>query len=134
MKNKIILFLPMLLLLVLLGGCKDDDTPNAPRELADILYQTTWEAVENVYNDNDEVHIQDYYVFQFITHEKGTIMPQHDTMEHGGDFSYQIEGKIITFSGEVLRGAYTIIEQSEDKLVLQTYSPGKTVLTLHKLY
>ena len=48
------------------------------------------------------------------------------------DFTYQVNGKIITFDN--IAGPWTVMEYTGTHLVMEAYNPNKMVWTLEKMY
>lgn len=119
--------------LLCLTNCSDDDAPT-PVFTSEALEQTTWQAQRTVYNTKDEIEYKEKSILQFITDSKGieTVFNEEDEQTWNMDFTYQVDGKIITF--DKIGGTWTVLEYTETHLVMEAYNPDRIVWTLDKKY
>lgn len=119
--------------LLCLTNCSDNDAPT-PVFTSEALEQTTWQAQRIVYNTKDEIEYKEKSILQFITDSKGieTVFNEEDEQTWNMDFTYQVDGKIITF--DKIGGTWTVLEYTETHLVMEAYNPDRMVWTLEKKY
>ena len=119
--------------LLCLTNCSDNDDPT-PVFTSEALEQTTWQAQRIVYNTKDEIEYKEKSILQFITDSKGieTVFNEEDEQTWNMDFTYQVDGKIITF--DKIGGTWTVLEYTETHLVMEAYNPDRMVWTLEKKY
>lgn len=115
-----------------LSGCDEHDDVKLA-SLADVLYQAVWNATETVYNEDGSIALQDTYIFQFLSESRGEIVERDDSgnLAWTSEFDYEIHDNIVTFKGGWV-GQWLVVEYTHDKVILQTYSPQKYVLTLER--
>lgn len=115
-----------------MSGCDDHDDVKLA-SLADVLYQAVWNATETVYNEDGSIALQDTYIFQFLSESRGEIVERDDSgnLAWTSEFDYEIHDNIVTFKGGWV-GQWLVVEYTHDKVILQTYSPQKYVLTLER--
>lgn len=95
--------------LLCLTNCSNDE-PSIPVFTSEALEQTTWQAQRTVYNTKDEIEYTEKSVLQFITDSEGieTVFSEEDEQAWSMDFTYQVDGKIITF--DKIGGTWTVLE------------------------
>ena len=98
------------------------------------LKQTTWQAQMTVYNIEDEIDYTKQSILQFTNESEGiyTRTNEEDGYMWNTDFTYQVNGKIITFDN--IAGPWTVMEYTGTHLVMEAYNPNKMVWTLEKMY
>ena len=81
-----------------LTNCGNDDAPTSVFT-PEALKQTTWQAQMTVYNIKDEIDYTKQSILQFTNESKGiyTRTNEEDGYMWNTDFTYQVNGKIITF-------------------------------------
>ncbi|MBR6549842.1 MAG: hypothetical protein IKT71_01395 [Paludibacteraceae bacterium] len=121
----------MCAVMLLAVGCdKEDAFEVTPQMLA----QTVWDAEIVYYDENDNQAGTNNCVVEFLSETEGKYNEQ--TLQLVRPFTYSIDRSIIVIdSGNytTLSGTWHIIEKSEQKIVLQRYSPNKTMVTLNRL-
>ncbi len=119
--------------LLCLANCGNDDAP-LPAFTPEALKQTTWQAQMAVYDIEDEVDYTQQSILQFTTESEGihTRTNEEDGYMWNTDFTYRIDGKIITFDN--MAGPWTVLEYTGTRLVMQAYNPNRMVWTLEKMY
>lgn len=134
---KTIKTLLLLICCAVLTSCSSDDDPNDFSIDEDSLIQTTWGGTI-VKTSGSQVIIQQSVLMQFFTEREGQCITEYDN-EKSSDvypFTYSIDGKIITISGILISGKYTLVDfnKSEKKIVLEAYPECKVTLTLYRKY
>lgn len=116
-----------------LTNCGNDDAPTSVFT-PEALKQTTWQAQMTVYNIEDEIDYTKQSILQFTNESKGiyTRTNEEDGYMWNTDFTYQVNGKIITFDN--IAGPWTVMEYTGTHLVMEAYNPNKMVWTLEKMY
>lgn len=119
--------------LLCLANCSNDDAP-LPAFTPEALKQTTWQAQKTVYETKDKVAYTEPSILQFTNGSKGvyTKMNEEGEYQWNTDFTYRIDGKIITFDN--MAGPWTVLEYTGTRLVMQAYNPNRMVWTLEKMY
>ncbi len=119
--------------LLCLANCSNDDAP-LPTFTPEALKQTTWQAQKTVYETKDKVAYTEPSILQFTNGSKGvyTKMNEEGEYQWNTDFTYRIDGKIITFDN--MAGPWTVLEYTGTRLVMQAYNPNRMVWTLEKMY
>lgn len=119
--------------LLCLANCGSDDAP-LPAFTPEALKQTTWQAQKTVYETKDKVAYTEPSILQFTNGSKGvyTKMNEEGEYQWNTDFTYRVDGKIITFDN--LAGPWTVLEYTGTRLVMQAYNPNRMVWTLEKMY
>lgn len=120
--------------LLCLTSCNNDDEPT-PVLTSGALKQTTWQAQRTVYNIKDEIEYTEKSILQFVTESEGikTLFSEQNEQTWNTDFTYQVDGKIITFDNKT-GGTWTVLEYTGTRLVMQAYYPDRMVWTLEKMY
>lgn len=87
-----------------------------------------------VYNIEDEIDYTKQSILQFTNESEGiyTRTNEEDGYMWNTDFTYQVNGKIITFDN--IAGPWTVMEYTGTHLVMEAYNPNKMVWTLEKMY
>ena len=82
----------------------------------------------------DEIDYTKQSILQFTNESKGiyTRTNEEDGYMWNTDFTYQVNGKIITFDN--IAGPWTVLEYTGTHLVMEAYNPNKMVWTLKKMY
>ncbi len=116
-----------------LTNCSNDDAPTSVFT-PEALKQTTWQAQMTVYNIEDEIDYTKQSILQFTNESEGiyTRTNEEDGYMWNTDFTYQVNGKIITFDN--IAGPWTVLEYTGTHLVMEAYNPNKMVWTLEKMY
>ncbi|WP_455623393.1 hypothetical protein, partial [Parabacteroides sp.] len=116
-----------------LTNCSNDDA-TTPVLTSEALEQTTWQAQRTVYNVKDDIEYTEKSILQFITDSEGikTVFKEEDEQTWNMDFTYQVDGKIITF--DKIGGTWTVLEYTGTHLVMEAYNPDRMVWTLEKMY
>ncbi len=112
---------------------RNDDAPTSVFT-PEALKQTTWQAQMTVYNIEDEIDYTKQSILQFTNESEGiyTRTNEEDGYMWNTDFTYQVNGKIITFDN--IAGPWTVLEYTGTHLVMEAYNPNKMVWTLEKMY
>lgn len=120
--------------LLCLTSCSNDNEPT-PVLTSESLRQTTWQAQRTVYNIKDEIEYTEKSILQFVTESEGikTLFSEENEQTWNTDFTYQVDGKIITFDNKT-GGTWTVLEYTGTRLVMQAYYPDRMVWTLEKKY
>ena len=97
----------------------------------EILEQTTWKATLTVYYSSGK---EDTYhcMLQFLTEKDGKYVDLDD--KSFGNFTYSIDRKLFSFRNFYYSGEYIVTKATNNKIVLQNYSPEKTVIVMEKQY
>lgn len=112
-------------------SCDKEETFDVTPQM---LAQTVWDAEIVYYDENDNQAGTNNCVVEFLSETEGKYNEQ--TLQLVRPFTYSIDRSIIVIdSGNytTLSGTWHIIEKSEQKIVLQRYSPNKTMVTLNRL-
>jgi len=118
-----------LMMLMILFGCQE------AKEQQLTLNQTIWSATKIWFDENDHISGSSVTVLEFLTENKGVEIYQDDNGEsHSLDFKYKIDGSIIHFVDGLVSGDWYILEWTEKHLVLQSYNPGKYIMTMDRTY
>lgn len=118
-----------LMMLMILFGCHE------AKEQQLTLNQTIWSATKTWFDENDHISGSSVTVLEFLTESKGVEIYQDDNGEsHSLDFKYRIDGSVIHFVDGLVSGDWYILERTEKHLVLQSYNPGKYILTMDRTY
>lgn len=117
---------------ILLVSCSDDDDFRFNKES---LKQTVWEG-RFIETNEDEVAIETKnVVFQFYTTEKGQYIINKEGYETVmWDFNYVIDERMINITNGSLLGNYTLLEFSQNKMILVILGTHKGTLTLNRKY
>ena len=116
-------------MLMILFGCQE------AKEQQLTLNQTIWSATKIWFDENDHISGSSVTVLEFLTENKGVEIYQDDNGEsHSLDFKYKIDGSIIHFVDGLVSGDWYILEWTEKHLVLQSYNPGKYIMTMDRTY
>lgn len=122
----------LLMLCLLLVDCNDDEE-NFRFDGA-FLKQSTWEGTSVVTNKGEIIRMSNVEM-QFFTETNGQYILKSPGSSTGVyDFKYSIEGKIMNIKDGPLLGMHTLLEMSEDKMVLEELDSYKVTLTLNKKY
>lgn len=91
-----------------LTNCSNDDAPT-PVFTSEALEQTTWQAQWTVYNTKNEIKYTEKSILQFINDSEGiqTVFNEEDDQTWNRNFTYQVDGKIITF--DKIGGTWTVL-------------------------
>ncbi len=88
---------------------------------------------------NSSTYAETFYytkqsILQFTNESEGiyTRTNEEDGYMWNTDFTYQVNGKIITFDN--IAGPWTVMEYTGTHLVMEAYNPNKMVWTLEKMY
>ena len=105
-----------------LTNCSNDDAPTSVFT-PEALKQTTWQAQMTVYNIEDEIDYTKQSILQFTNESEGiyTRTNEEDGYMWNTDFTYQVNGKIITFDN--IAGPWTVMEYTGTHLVMEAYNP-----------
>lgn len=116
-----------------LTNCSNDDAPTFVFT-PETLKQTTWQAQMTVYNLEDDIDYTKQSILQFSNESEGiyTRTNEEDGYMWNTDFTYQVNGEIITFDN--IAGPWTVLEYTGTHLVMEAYNPNKMVWTLEKMY
>lgn len=116
---------------ILLVSCSDDDFLFNKESLK----QTVWEG-RFIETNEDEVAIETKnVVFQFYTTEKGQYIINKEGYETVmWDFNYVIDERMINITNGSLLGNYTLLEFSQNKMILVILGTHKGTLTLNRKY
>ena len=116
-------------LVLFMSSCDDKEEPTLSLSPSDLV-QTTWYGT-----DNDQETGTINFILEFLSSSNGTyIFVDEKGQPYGnGSFKYQIKGKIISFSGAIV-GDWTIIERTDQRIVLQAFLPQKHIMSLLKKY
>ena len=126
----------MMSLMVLTSACNNDNQNVIDEESeieisTEILEQTTWKATLTVYYSSGK---EDTYhcMLQFLTEKDGKYVDLDD--KSFGNFTYSIDRKLFSFRNFYYSGEYIVTKATNNKIVLQNYSPEKTVIVMEKQY
>lgn len=118
-----------LMMLMISLGCQE------AKEQQLTLNQTIWRATKTWFDENDHISGSSVTVLEFLTESKGVEIYQDDNGEsHSLDFKYRIDGSIIHFVDGLVSGDWFILERTDKHLVLQSYNPGKYIMTMDRTY
>ena len=98
------------------------------------LAQTVWNAEIEYFDENGNATGNNSCIVEFLSETEGKYDEQ--TLQLVRPFTYSIDRSIIVIdSGNytTLSGTWHIIEKSDQKIVLQRYSPNKTVVILNRV-
>ena len=131
--HKPITLLIIAILVLLLSSCDNKEEPTLYLSPSDLV-QTTWYGSETSF-DNDQETGTINFILEFLSSSNGTyiFVDEKGDPYGNGSFKYQIKGKIISFSGAIV-GDWTIIERSDQRIVLQAFLPQKHIMSLSKIY
>ena len=122
--------------MVLTSACNNDNQNVIDEESeieisTEILEQTTWKATLTVYYSSGK---EDTYhcMLQFLTEKDGKYVDLDD--KSFGNFTYSIDRKLFSFRNFYYSGEYIVTKATNNKIVLQNYSPEKTVIVMEKQY
>lgn len=117
-------------MLIAVGCDKEETFDVTPQTLA----QTVWNAEIEYFDENGNATGNNSCIVEFLSETEGKYDEQ--TLQLVRPFTYSIDRSIIVIdSGNytTLSGTWHIIEKSDQKIVLQRYSPNKTMVTLNRL-
>ena len=122
--------------MVLTSACNNDNQnvidEGSEIELStEILKQTTWKVTRTVYDSSgkeDAFHC----MLQFLTEKDGKYVDLDD--KSFGNFTYSIDRKLFSLRNFYYSGDYIVTKATENNIVLQNYSPEKTVIVMEKQY
>lgn len=129
MKKLIIPF--MFIVCLIAAACSNNDEPK-PELSGEYLEATTWDAELTGEAYPNHTPISAHFVMQFLTKESGKCVPAYGDDSYEGEFTYNITKEMITFNGSMV-GNWTVMEQTNSKMVLQSFLPYKFVLVLNKM-
>lgn len=112
-------------------GCNDDDTFEVSSQT---LAQTVWDAEIAYYGEDDSITGTNRFVFEFLSETEGKYNEPILQIVH--QFTYKVDRSIIVIdSGNTttMNGSWYVVEKSKKQLVLQRYSPQKTIVTLNRI-
>ena len=131
MKNLFRTFV-VLLFTIVSTSCSDDN--NDFRFDSESLKQTTWSGVELV-TDGGKVIRTINVEMQFFTAQHGQyILKEDDTETEVYKFNYSIDGKIMNIEDGPLFSKRTLLQFSNDKIVLEALNSYKSTLSLTRRY
>lgn len=98
------------------------------------LHQTIWQGTENVYEGEDIIDTE-YFILQFFDDYTGEqiITDEYYNPVKKWDFDYKLTDRILTFRG-ALEGKWHIIENKNNEITLQYYTPQKHIINLVRQY
>ena len=114
---------------MIISSCSNDDP--MPEFNAAYLEATTWDAELTGSTYPSHNPISAHFVMQFLTKEKGKCVPTYGDEDYDGPFTYSITKEMILFNGSIT-GYWTLIERSNDRMVLQSFQPTEFKLVLTK--
>lgn len=110
-------------------SCSKDDSEQELKFAPNELVQTVWSGCQYFYNDKDEIT---YTIDNFRIDFQNAKMAYYIESGHYSDFEYKLVSRRLWCSGGI-PGYWTLTEKSKNRMVLETYTPKKSILILTRL-
>lgn len=124
------LFIPFMFIACLIMAACSNEEPGL-NLTPDYLEATTWDAELTGTASPIPTPIAAHFVIQFTSKESGKCIPAYDDNTYDGLFTYSINKDMILFNGS-LTGYWSLIERTDNKMVLQSFQPKEFNLVLTK--
>lgn len=123
------IFIAFVCLCCMLISCSKDDSEQELKFAPNELVQTVWSGCQYYYNDNDEIT---YTIDNFKIDFQNESMAYYIDSTDYFDFDYKLVNRRLWCSSGI-SGYWTLTEKSKNRMVLETYTPKKSVLILTRI-
>ena len=130
MLMKRLVYMVLVLFPIIITGCdKNEDNTGVTSIL---LAQTIWNGSMTSYDTENTPGITTIFILEFTSETQGKCVLQE--LDEIQDFQYTIKESMLSINGSyAVAGDWHIIEHSHNQIVLQSYRPQKTIITLQKM-
>lgn len=123
-------YISLALFALFIIGCKKDKVTGITSEQ---LAQSIWEGNKTSYDTDDNPYVKTPLILEFLSETEGQCILQDS--DSRTDFQYSTNRSLISFTkSPVVRGDWYILESSENHMILLSYNPRKTIMTLVRAY